>query len=59
MPDKPGRPKVRPETKPINLRLSLDTIRYIAEIGTKTGENRTQVIERLVLEERSRMNAMF
>lgn len=58
MPEKPGRPKMRPETKPINLRLSLDIIKFIAEIGTKTGENRTQVIERLVLEERSRMNAM-
>lgn len=57
MPEKPGRPKLRPETKPINLRLSLDTIRYIAEIGAKTGENRTQVVERLVLEERNRMVA--
>ena len=56
MPDKPGRPKVRPETKPINFRLSLDTIRYFNEIGTKTGENRTQIVERLVLEERNRIS---
>jgi len=55
MPDKAGRPKVRPETKPINFRLSLDTIRYFNEIGTKTGENRTQIVERLVLEERNRI----
>lgn len=58
MPNKAGRPKVRPETKPINFRLSLDTIRYINEIGAKTGENRTQVVERLALEEIKRMNAM-
>lgn len=55
MAEKPGRPKIRPQTKPINLRLSLATIALIAQIGTKTGENRTQIVERLVVEESERI----
>jgi len=51
----PGRPKIRPDCKPINLRLSLATIVKLAVIGNQTGENRTQIIERLVKEAHDRI----
>jgi len=52
----PGRPKIRPDCKPINLRLSLRVINILEKIKTKTQENRTQVIERLIIEEWERQN---
>ena len=51
----PGRPKIRPDCKPINLRLSLATIDKLAAIGKQKGENRTQTIERLVRESYDRI----
>jgi len=51
----PGRPKKRPECKPINLRLSLDVIVKSIKISTKTDENRTELIERLIKEEYERL----
>lgn len=53
----PGRPKIRPECKPVNFRLSLDTIVLMAKIGNKTKErNRTEIIERLIKEEWERLD---
>jgi hypothetical protein len=53
----PGRPKIRPECKPVNFRLSLNTIALLAKIGNKTGEKtRTEIIERLIKEEWERLD---
>jgi hypothetical protein len=53
----PGRPKIRPECKPVNFRLSLQTIVLMAKIGKKTGEkSRTEIIERLIKEEWEKLN---